>query len=192
MFTVRTALSRSNTVHVITGSARALCRRNGTAMVAERYFDAEAADGALEDVRLCKRCARALENEIRSYRSQGAISACLMVWDADAKRDVIPTVPVAEPVQSEAPQTEPERIARAEADGRSFYVSVRDTSNPKRFGLLAGPFDTEREARMYVEPARHEANQRAQDAPWHAYGTASMPADYRTPGSLNAALGLLV
>lgn len=95
--------------------------------------------------------------------------------------------------ESPAPvATEAGRIAEAEAAGRSFYVSVRDTARPEKFGLLAGPFPTEHGAREYVESARQEAQRVNRDAYWHAYGTCSMPGDYRKPGSLNAALGLPV
>jgi len=66
-----------------------------------------------------------------------------------------------------------------------FYVSVR---NDSRTGLLAGPFDTESEARALVEAAQTEAERIDPFAHFYAFGTCKAPT--RKAGVLNAQLGL--
>ena len=72
-----------------------------------------------------------------------------------------------------------------DSDSEGFYVSVRDG---ERFGLLAGPFDSEPEAREWVEPARRKANEVNAWAAFYAFGTCK--AQTRKPGKLNDLLGL--
>lgn len=69
-----------------------------------------------------------------------------------------------------------------------YYVSIRDGD---RFGLLAGPFATHREALDLVERARaaaHEAN--PVQAAFAGFGTCRMRTWCTSPGRLNEALGV--
>jgi hypothetical protein len=68
-----------------------------------------------------------------------------------------------------------------------FYVTVIDGP---RHAFLAGPFATHEEALGMVDAARKQANEVDPRAWFYAYGTAKAPAGYKTPGVLNAALGL--
>jgi hypothetical protein len=66
-----------------------------------------------------------------------------------------------------------------------FYVSV---VNGRRVGLLAGPFDTEPDARAFVEAAQAESERIDPFAHFYAFGTVKAPT--RKPGTLNARLGI--
>lgn len=79
------------------------------------------------------------------------------------------------------------RIAAAESAGREFFVSVVDG---RRVGLLAGPFNTEGEARSHLPAARREAERIDAYSAFYAFGTVSLPPGSGKRGRLNGALGL--
>lgn len=64
-------------------------------------------------------------------------------------------------------------------DGGGYYVSVRDG---RRFGLLAGPYDTHAAALDKVRQARDLACERDHWAWFNRFGTVRMRDDYREPG----------
>ena len=71
-------------------------------------------------------------------------------------------------------------------DNPCFYVSVVDGS---RLGLLAGPFQTHKEALGMVDQARATAQRRNAWAWFYAFGTVKMK-NGNKPGVLNEDLGL--
>lgn len=72
----------------------------------------------------------------------------------------------------------------------NYYVTVRDSDNGNRVGLLAGPFPDHATALEWVEPASRAAIENNAWNHFHSYGTAGLPLVHRTPGLFNAKLGL--
>lgn len=72
-------------------------------------------------------------------------------------------------------------------DGECFYV---DAVDGKRFVLLAGPFQTLKEAETRLDEARELAISSGDPKAWfYAYGCCKLPNGYRE-GKFNAKLGL--
>lgn len=71
-------------------------------------------------------------------------------------------------------------------EGANYYVSViRPGRSADDARLLAGPYKTHGEALDAVPSVRRWADSVDPRAPWYAYGTTAMAADYTEPGIAN-------
>jgi hypothetical protein len=84
------------------------------------------------------------------------------------------------PQREPAPATAPTTVSRPvpeTAEGREFYVTVRDPERPKGgHGWLAGPYKSHDEALADLPGIRRQAAERDPSGHWYEYGTASRPA----------------
>lgn len=69
----------------------------------------------------------------------------------------------------------PQRTGETLYCAQSYYVSVTDPDNPRRRGLLMGPYETPEEAYSAIPEARDRANAVNSWSCFYAFGIASGP-----------------